>query len=860
MTYSMTMRRIKWLSFGLASAMIVAWALSSLRDGFGLAHDVRVGSGRAYAILGDLPVEHQGRVKPLSSMAVEEIERIHGRSPIRLIGPGGNPTANWEPVAALLDWSARPEFWDDQDFILVDDPPLRRLLLEGARQAAETTATGKNLDALAARTGGDHERLSPRVLEKAQIQHEGRVVTFPRWAGELLGKRDRARFEGAKAVAELTPIEETAIEVAERFFHYQAIRDHKSPAIKPLDLQVVPRPAHENYSKYSTECFKKGMKPDQTLSPLEANVADALVEFLQSLPRKEWALPGEDGVFDQKFMIWLIGSSPWLPLGLVIESDESELSRAGVPIEQVAAFRKSYRDLEAAARAEPGGVSEAVATAVVAAARDLGTSVGRYGDPALMASESRLNRLAPFSKAPMAYGIALTLLLASLAIKAGPRPAAGKLGATLYWLGMFGLAAGIALELYGFSLRFRVARWGPVTNMYETVIWAALATSALGLAFELLWRNTYSALAASGVALLATLLAEHASCLDPSFRAIPTVLRTNRWLFGHVLTIVSSYAAFALAMGLGLLAAGRCLTATYRRSPAYRELAWPLALGIPLYALGCLGLDPPYQFLPLQGLDARALDCAGLGLAAVGGVLTIVGAFSLLGEFANRSPRRSCALGVVLAAVVLGALIAGATGTFRGPWANALVSSNVWLVGVLGGGALAVMSLPAVPAREPLAQVETLADLIYRAMQVGVLLLAAGAMVGAVWGRKAWGEFWSWDPKEVWALITFMVYLAPLLGRWTGWMSPFGLVTASVLCFMAVLASWYGVNFAQRVGLHDYGFTEGGDWRVVSACALAPLGLVGAAAWRRSRSQERRTGFGPSQSTVVEGEATRSSQ
>ena len=96
-------------------------------------------------------------------------------------------------------------------------------------------------------------------------------------------------------------------------------------------------------------------------------------------------------------------------------------------------------------------------------------------------------------------------------------------------------------------------------------------------------------------------------------------------------------------------------------------------------------------------------------------------------------------------------------------------------------------------------------------MQVGVLLLAAGTIVGGAWAHSAWGGFWAWEPKEVWALITLLVYLVPLLGRFAGWMNTFGFVAASVVCFMAVLMSWYGVNFVLRVGLHDYGFTEGGD-------------------------------------------------
>ena len=60
------------------------------------------------------------------------------------------------------------------------------------------------------------------------------------------------------------------------------------------------------------------------------------------------------------------------------------------------------------------------------------------------------------------------------------------------------LAAGIVLEVYGFSLRVLISGWAPVTNMYETVIWVALVAAVLGLVFELIFRRTFTALAGSG--------------------------------------------------------------------------------------------------------------------------------------------------------------------------------------------------------------------------------------------------------------------------------------------------------------------------------------------------------------------------
>ena len=75
----------------------------------------------------------------------------------------------------------------------------------------------------------------------------------------------------------------------------------------------------------------------------------------------------------------------------------------------------------------------------------------------------------------------------------------------------------------------------------------------------------------------------------------------------------------------------------------------------------------------------------------------------------------------------------------------------------------------------------------YRALQVGVLLLAAGTILGGVWADYAWGRFWGWDPKEVWALVALLAYVAVLHARHTGWLGNFGLAAWSVVSFATVV-------------------------------------------------------------------------
>jgi cytochrome c-type biogenesis protein CcsB len=125
-------------------------------------------------------------------------------------------------------------------------------------------------------------------------------------------------------------------------------------------------------------------------------------------------------------------------------------------------------------------------------------------------------------------------------------------------------------------------------------------------------------------------------------------------------------------------------------------------------------------------------------------------------------------------------------------------------------------------------QIEGLNQFIYRAIQIGVVFLAAGTILGGVWANASWGRFWGWDPKEVWALIALLGYLAILHGRYAGWIKSFGLAVGSVLAYLLVLMAWYGVNFILGVGLHSYGFSSGGAVFVstLTAFELAWVGLA----------------------------------
>jgi ABC-type transport system involved in cytochrome c biogenesis permease subunit len=127
---------------------------------------------------------------------------------------------------------------------------------------------------------------------------------------------------------------------------------------------------------------------------------------------------------------------------------------------------------------------------------------------------------------------------------------------------------------------------------------------------------------------------------------------------------------------------------------------------------------------------------------------------------------------------------------------------------------------------------------LYRTLQVGVLLLATGTILGGVWANYSWGRFWDWDPKETWALITLLGYLFVLHGRIAGKWAGFGMAVGAVLAFQGVLMAWYGVNFVLGVGLHSYGFGTGGlGWALLFVAA--EIGFVSLAVIRETQSARR---------------------
>jgi cytochrome c-type biogenesis protein CcsB len=361
----------------------------------------------------------------------------------------------------------------------------------------------------------------------------------------------------------------------------------------------------------------------------------------------------------------------WMPIGALLATQFNEATDPGGSLRRA---QQLLRDVLAAHRAGDADAFHTASEAFIAAVVAAGPEMGDYPSSAEMALELAYNTWAPFRIA----WIMMLMAFVGMLLHLGSRWRVFYAGALATYMGA------LAALITGFAMRIAIAARPPVTNMYESVIYVGCGVAIFGLVLELLYRQKYILTAAAGVATVALILADNCpTVLDPALQPLQPVLRSNFWLVTHVMTITLSYAAFALAMGIGTITLG-------------------------------------YYF-------ARSANQK---------------AISALGRFT------------------------------------------------------------------------------YKAIQIGVLLLATGTILGGVWADYSWGRFWGWDPKEVWALVALLGYLAVLHARFAGWVGHRGLAALSVICFGLVIMAWYGVNFVLGAGLHSYGFGAGGSGSVVTALVL----------------------------------------
>ena len=138
----------------------------------------------------------------------------------------------------------------------------------------------------------------------------------------------------------------------------------------------------------------------------------------------------------------------------------------------------------------------------------------------------------------------------------------------------------------------------------------------------------------------------------------------------------------------------------------------------------------------------------------------------------------------------------------RSPFFSLHISTIVTAYALLLG--IVIVSIIALIKPKDKARLERLKSLSTAMLYPAVALLAIGIFIGAIWANVSWGNYWSWDPKEVWALITLLIYAAPLHERlWKTFQKPMFFHIYGILAFLSVLITYFGVNLLLG-GVHSY--------------------------------------------------------
>ena len=129
---------------------------------------------------------------------------------------------------------------------------------------------------------------------------------------------------------------------------------------------------------------------------------------------------------------------------------------------------------------------------------------------------------------------------------------------------------------------------------------------------------------------------------------------------------------------------------------------------------------------------------------------------------------------------------------------STIVTAYALLLAIMVVGIIALFCVKNPTRLESLKAIST--AMLYPA----VALLAAGIFIGAIWANVSWGNYWSWDPKEVWALVTLLIYAMPLFPDvFPLFRKPLFFHIYTILAILSVVITYFGVNLILG-GVHAY--------------------------------------------------------
>ncbi len=423
-----------------------------------------------------------------------------------------------------------------------------------------------------------------------------------------------------------------------------------------------------------------------------------------------------------------------------------------------------------------------------------------------------------------------------------------------FWSGIGLMVVGVALIAGGFVSRMYITHWAPVTSMFETIVWVTMCVSLLTLWLTFLPLLEPTSKIAWGLTAIpgtweakprrGATAAEPPQPSHPGLRALALALRLVLFLGGvlvglsymDVLGPASGSSGYHLRWDAMLPRAD--LGSSMPNSSA--SLVWAASMFMAVIFVWYLPRILPSALLAipmslaLAGREEAAERMEKIyrwRVVAMGGAVASFIA-ALAANYAP-FPRDIQALMPVLRSNFwLGIHVLTEVTAYA-------ATCTAWVIGNVAIGFFAFGRYRTVNGqRRPPAFSGTLASLNYRVLQVAVLLLTAGTILGGLWADVSWGRFWGWDPKEVGALIALLIMITALHGRRAGWHGDLSLAIGSICGFGGVMWAWYVVNFILNAGKHSYGAGEGGQWAWLVAM-VAVQGLYVAMAVARVRMETR---------------------
>ena len=343
----------------------------------------------------------------------------------------------------------------------------------------------------------------------------------------------------------------------------------------------------------------------------------------------------------------------------------------------------------------------------------------------------------------------------------------------------------------------------PLSNLYESLVFFTWSTVLIYLIVEYKYKARAFGAFVMPVAFLALAFINVAGISSDITPLVPA-LKSN-WLFYHVLISFLGYAAFGVAFAISMV---YLLMNTDERGKTMNVL----------YGIGVLIILAVAGYY-MASLGGKMKTAFWLGL----GVLVLAWFIYLIMNGANnRSQVFLFWAGCVTLAVVL-LLAMGIDFVYLKIFEN--MASGESFKKHLFEGTFVSHSMPIVILswaftaglfwfiwshgmklksllQSYMPSLDLLDDVTYRMIAIGWPLLTGGIITGAVWANSAWGTYWSWDPKETWSLITWVVYLVLLHLRTIGWRGR-KMAFLSIIGFLFVLVSFFVVSRIQ-MGKHSF--------------------------------------------------------